>query len=213
VARGRCWGYSVPARPLEIGRGGVLHAHRPFRGSTNSKGLIAPPLCNAPQEEGASASAATSETEARQVNFPLWDAVLARSTNRHSPLHGPDHWRRVSTVAGNIATSSGGSGAVGEAFGVLHDAMRVNDGHDPDHGRRASQLASELRHLLGLSDREFGLLTRACDLHADGLTDPDPTIGACWDADRLDLARLGIRPDPRFLSTAVARARVDAGTR
>ena len=28
----------------------------------------------------------------------------------------------------------------------------------------------------------------------------------CWDADRLDLGRVGIRPDPRRLFTAAARS-------
>jgi hypothetical protein len=30
--------------------------------------------------------------------------------------------------------------------------------------------------------------------------------GACWDADRLDLTRIGLRPEPRFMSTAVGRS-------
>ncbi len=46
---------------------------------------------------------------------------------------------------------------------------------------------------------------RACDGHTDGKTSDDPTIGACWDADRLDLCRLGDRIDVRALSTAPAR--------
>jgi uncharacterized protein len=28
-----------------------------------------------------------------------------------------------------------------------------------------------------------------------------PTIGTCWDADRLDLGRVGARPDPKYMST------------
>jgi hypothetical protein len=41
--------------------------------------------------------------------------------------------------------------------------------------------------------------------HSDGAVTGDPAAGCCWDADRLDLCRLGIRPDPRLLSTAAAR--------
>lgn len=33
----------------------------------------------------------------------------------------------------------------------------------------------------------------------------DPTIATCWDADRLDLLRVGIRPDPARLVTEAAR--------
>jgi uncharacterized protein len=46
-------------------------------------------------------------------------------------------------------------------------------------------------------------------LHSDGHTrwhDPgDATVLACWDADRLDLGRVGIRPVPHRLCTAPAR--------
>jgi hypothetical protein len=34
----------------------------------------------------------------------------------------------------------------------------------------------------------------------------DPTIGACWDADRLNLWRVGVAPARRLLSTAAARS-------
>lgn len=29
----------------------------------------------------------------------------------------------------------------------------------------------------------------------------EPTIGTCWDADRMDLPRVGIQPDPQKMST------------
>ena len=37
-----------------------------------------------------------------------------------------------------------------------------------------------------------------------GEVSADPTIGCCWDADRLELARFGRHPIARFLSTAAA---------
>ena len=33
----------------------------------------------------------------------------------------------------------------------------------------------------------------------------DATVLTCWDADRLDLGRVGIRPDPKYLCTPAAR--------
>jgi uncharacterized protein len=42
--------------------------------------------------------------------------------------------------------------------------------------------------------------------HDRGLVSDDPTIGAAWDADRLDLTRLGIRPRAALLSTGAAKA-------
>ncbi len=56
-----------------------------------------------------------------------------------------------------------------------------------------------------LSDAAFDALVIACRDHSRGRTSPDPTIGSCWDADRLDLLRCGIHPRDRFLSTAAAR--------
>jgi uncharacterized protein len=46
---------------------------------------------------------------------------------------------------------------------------------------------------------------RACRLHTDGHTEGDPTLQACWDADRLDLGRVGITPKPHRLCTDAAR--------
>jgi uncharacterized protein len=37
------------------------------------------------------------------------------------------------------------------------------------------------------------------------LTEADVTVQTCWDADRLDLGRIGIKPEPRFLCTAAAQ--------
>ena len=48
------------------------------------------------------------------------------------------------------------------------------------------------------------LLCLACALHADGLVTTDPTVGACWDADRLNLWRVGLAPARAMLSTAAA---------
>ncbi|MBT5083254.1 MAG: hypothetical protein HOM62_22025 [Rhodospirillaceae bacterium] len=37
------------------------------------------------------------------------------------------------------------------------------------------------------------------------LIDADITVQTCWDADRLDLGRAGIVPDPRYLCTDAAK--------
>jgi hypothetical protein len=37
------------------------------------------------------------------------------------------------------------------------------------------------------------------------ITTRQPTVGACWDADRLNLLRVGMTPDARFMSTAEGR--------
>jgi uncharacterized protein len=101
---------------------------------------------------------------------------------------------------------SGVNSGVVELFAVLHDARRENEGIDRGHGRRGADLARELRgSLIELSDEAFVLLVTACSYHTDGRTDGDITVQTCWDADRLDLGRVGIRLDARHLCTAAAK--------
>ena len=49
------------------------------------------------------------------------------------------------------------------------------------------------------------MLTYAVRHHSDGLIEADVTVQTCWDADRLDLGRVGIVPRPDRLCTAHAR--------
>ncbi len=138
----------------------------------------------------------------------LYGAVLGAATNLGSHLHGPDHWARV---AGNgielAAATEGADRRVVALFALFHDAMRENDGRDPEHGLRAARLAEELSDLVGLDEKRAAVLDVALRLHADGRVDDDPTIGCCWDADRLDLPRVGTTPRAEFFSTEEGRRR------
>ncbi len=60
--------------------------------------------------------------------------------------------------------------------------------------------------VLELVPERLRLLCRACSGHANGHTSADPTVGVCWDADRLNLWRVGVAPSRRLLSTAAARS-------
>ncbi|MEQ9460448.1 MAG: hypothetical protein RIG82_05810 [Phycisphaeraceae bacterium] len=51
----------------------------------------------------------------------------------------------------------------------------------------------------------FEQLRYACQYHTLKTHSNDPTIWACWDADRLDLGRVGITPSPRYLNTHRAK--------
>jgi uncharacterized protein len=90
-------------------------------------------------------------------------------------------------------------------YALFHDSMRMNEGSDPSHGMRGFRLwervnqRQEVEDLL--SERQRELFFEVCTQHSDGLRSTDPTIAACWDADRLDLHRKGIWPDARFMST------------
>ena len=121
-------------------------------------------------------------------------------------IHGAAHWARVRNNGLRLAEQTGANPEVVELFAFLHDSKRRNDGHDPRHGARAARFAASIRgSLLDLSDGDLELLRYACEFHTDGLTEADVTVQTCWDADRLDLGRIGILPDPRRLCTPAAR--------
>jgi uncharacterized protein len=141
------------------------------------------------------------------LNLPLvLHTVLEDYTLPWKGFHGVAHWARVLENGLRLAKKSGAVIEVLELFAVLHDCRRFNENFDPDHGPRAAELA---RTLLGdvfdLPEEHFGLLHRACADHTHERTHPDVTIQTCWDADRLDLGRVGIYPSPEYLSTEIAK--------
>ncbi len=95
--------------------------------------------------------------------------------------------------------------------------MRQNDGLDVGHGKRGAELARTLHEEgfsplfdingkpLRLSEAQLEKLCEACSEHTSGKVTSDPTIGACWDADRLNLWRVGVKSNPALLSTEAAR--------
>ena len=120
--------------------------------------------------------------------------------------HGLRHWARVRENGRRLASAVGGDAEVVTLFALFHDACRVNEARDDGHGERGAKLARSLRgSQVQLDDARFELLYDACRLHTDGRTTGDPTLLACWDADRLDLSRVGIRVDPGRLCTDEAR--------
>ena len=133
-------------------------------------------------------------------------AVLRGYTLPARGPHGVAHWARVLETGLKLAEATGANPEVVALFAVCHDARRWNEDHDPGHGERGGLFARSLRGtLIHLPDHDFDLLFEACRLHTDGLTAGDVTLQTCWDADRLDLGRVGITPDPARLCTAAAR--------
>ena len=65
--------------------------------------------------------------------------------------------------------------------------------------------------LFTIDPDRLALLEYAMRHHTGGRTSDDPTIGTCWDADRLDLGRAGIVPHERFMSTEPGRRRTTLG--
>jgi uncharacterized protein len=141
------------------------------------------------------------------LNIPLvLDASLEDYALPRDGTHGVVHWARVLANGLRLAEETGARIEVVQLFAVLHDCRRISEGEDPDHGPRAAEFARTLRgRVFELGDDEFDLLHRACAGHTHERTHPDVTIQTCWDADRLDLGRVGITPDPGYLGTAAAR--------
>jgi len=121
--------------------------------------------------------------------------------------HGAPHWARVRHHGLYLGRELGADLQVVELFAFLHDSQRENEYTDYGHGRRASFYAATLRDrgFFEMDDAAFKLLATACNGHSDGGMDGDITVQVCWDSDRLDLGRVGIKPDPQRLCTTPAR--------
>ena len=120
---------------------------------------------------------------------------------RHRPL-GQGHENGL-----RLAGETRANVEVVRLFAVLHDSRRVSEDTDPDHGPRAAEFAIDA----------YGAGCSTCPTTSSGCcTGPAPgtrtsgptptsTVQTCWDADRLDLGRVGITPDPRYLGTEVGQ--------
>jgi uncharacterized protein len=163
-------------------------------------------------------------------------------------MHGLAHWWRVRHNGLLVADAMGASRRVVTLFAIFHDSHRMDDGIDPLHGPRAAEWLAEVREhradanprdvaeraaaaaphgacevtrrtIHALDDHEFESLRLACELHTRKLHHDNPSVAACFVADRLDLSRVGFRPDPArmpapralltdaFIEAAVARER------
>jgi len=59
--------------------------------------------------------------------------------------------------------------------------------------------------LFQLAEADLERLVYACHYHSQPITEADISVQTCWDSDRLDLGRIGIKPDARYLCTSAAR--------
>ncbi|OGR07748.1 MAG: hypothetical protein A2511_03455 [Deltaproteobacteria bacterium RIFOXYD12_FULL_50_9] len=121
-------------------------------------------------------------------------------------IHGIRHWGRVYSNGLRLAEGTGAKISVVKLFAIFHDSRRLNDGSDTAHGQRGAKLAEDFRgKYFDLSDGDFELLLAACNQHTIAKTHEDITVQTCFDADRLDLARVGKMPDPKYLCTDIAK--------
>ena len=136
----------------------------------------------------------------------LWERVIRERNADYHGIHGPQHWARVERNGLYLAKDSGADVRVVSLFALFHDSCRFNDGFDPEHGSRGAEYARQSRAFLEfLDDTAFEQLHFACTWHTDQVHHEDPTIHTCFDADRLDLGRVGITPHADYLNTHTAK--------
>ncbi len=141
------------------------------------------------------------------VDWPnLWQLVTAEFPLDIYSTHGPSHWRRVERNGLLLATRSGADLTVVRLFALFHDSQRHSENHDPQHGKRGAALAAKFRaEHFPIDDDAFAKLIHACTWHTAEEQHEDPTIATCYDADRLDLGRVGVIPKAKFMNTDFGR--------
>jgi uncharacterized protein len=122
--------------------------------------------------------------------------------------HGVRHWEEVAKNGEFLSMQPQVDATVVKLFAYLHDCKRVEEYADPEHGHRAAEYVDELRRngeLGFLTFSQYYKLKNACELHHTGGVSDDPTIGACFDADRIELIRCGIQPRVELMSTPLGK--------
>lgn len=121
-------------------------------------------------------------------------------------IHGWDHWMTVHETGLVLAHENSADLHVVELFALLHDSCRLNDSHDPGHGPRAAEFTLSLNgEFFTLEKPAIDTLFIAIRDHTAGYVHEDTTISVCWDADRLELPRVGIPTHPHYLGTNAAK--------
>ena len=121
--------------------------------------------------------------------------------------HGIAHWARVWRNARELCSAEGVDPLVPCLFSFLHDSCRYEEGNDIEHGPRAAEFIAGLyeKRELDIKASDLVLLCKAVEFHSCGYTDAEPIVQVCWDADRLDLGRVGVHPNPNYLCTQHAK--------
>lgn len=141
-----------------------------------------------------------------ETRIKLLDYIRPQFRLDWNGAHGISHWNRVEANGLALAKQTGANVRVVSLFALFHDACRHDEYEDPRHGSRGAELAQRLHgKLFEVSEQELTLLLDACARHSDGHVEADVTVQTCWDADRLDLPRVGIRPLPQYLCTQAAK--------
>ena len=126
--------------------------------------------------------------------------------------HGVEHWERVFKNTQILAQHYEVESKVFELFSLLHDSKRENEYVDERHGPRAAAFVKKLinEELIKLSKEDEQRLIFTCANHTvtdkDNLLYNDIIVQICLDSDRLDIGRVGIPPEARYMATDYAKS-------
>lgn len=168
---------------------------------------------------------AQAVSRAAELRQKYGDNIVGIVTKQYSErlepygYHGIPHWERV--LVNGLMLKQMIPDHVSEdvlfLFALFHDSKRENEGHDILHGMRGADYFKQCHdegliplHLMtnDLAPMQIiSTVVKACSYHTMNLFDGNPRVAACFDADRLDLERVGIYPDITKLNyqTAITR--------
>ncbi|MCQ2092155.1 MAG: hypothetical protein MJY85_05700 [Fibrobacter sp.] len=137
------------------------------------------------------------------IDFAALQDIVFEDRVYDSEIHGLAHWRQVEFNGLLLAKKTGADITVVRLFALFHDSKRESDGYDDTHGGRGAEFAKKCREekLFEITDEQFEKLYHACKNHTTERSSDDPTIDTCYDADRLDLGRVGIKLDPQKMAS------------
>lgn len=121
--------------------------------------------------------------------------------NINNGIHGIDHWTRVLINGLRISEFNNANKKVLIVFAFFHDIRREHEAGDPEHGIRAAKYLQSFKYKINISKSELDKAMIACEGHTHIMHHDDIDVASCWDADRLDLYRVGVKPDPDRLNS------------
>lgn len=132
----------------------------------------------------------------------LEDFVYENRLIGENSVHGLLHWHQVEFNGLLLSRETLADKTVVRLFALFHDSRRVSDSYDEEHGKFGAEFARKLfGKRFSLDKLRFEKLLYACANHTTEYASGDVTIDTCYDADRLDLGRVGIVPDPKRMAT------------
>lgn len=138
----------------------------------------------------------------------LGRAILDRYWLTLRGIHGLAHWARVYQNAILLRGDKDVDDTYLELFALLHDIGREHDGIDQSHGLKAASWMQ--LNLDGIVEGQHAD-TVSVAVYYHTLARPGEKLDIdkpvrdvaeiCWDADRLDIGRTGVRPHEKYFHT------------